>query len=219
MILLFDLDDTLYPEKIYIYQGFWAVAQFIRDNYGIDCIKSYLDFVSIFKRGSTKVFDDFVDKNRISINVLLLINVYRNAKRKLMLYSEVLDVLKHIRALDNSLVLITNGDSETQRKKINSLKVEKYFDDIFVLDDFGKEYWKPSTLISNKIYNKYDDLNNCIFVGNGQEDLEFAKQAKMKFIFVNRKNSVRKAEVKKESEIYTIQDLKGVIPIVLRRTK
>lgn len=47
------------------------------------------------------------------------------------------------------------------------------------MDEFGKDFWKPSTMIFDEIYKKYDtDLEDYVFVGNGQEDLEFAKNVK-----------------------------------------
>lgn len=215
MNLLIDLDDTLYPEKMYIYEGFWAVARFLQDKYNLKAVKVYLKLVSIFKDGSNKIFDDFLNRENITENPLHLVDIYRNAKRELTLYPDVLESLESLRSLGNKLILLTNGCSEVQRKKIEILKIEKYFDDIFVLNDFGKDYWKPSTLILNKIFAKYGlNLTDYYVIGNGQEDLEFAKQAGIKFIFVDRSNSVRKAKIEDKSEIYIIKNLKELIPII-----
>lgn len=217
MNLLIDLDDTLYPEKMYIYEGFWAVARFLQDKYNLKAVKVYLKLVSIFKDGSNKIFDDFLNRENITENPLHLVDIYRNAKRELTLYPDVLESLESLRSLGNKLILLTNGCSEVQRKKIEILKIEKYFDDIFVLNDFGKDYWKPSTLILNKIFAKYGlNLTDYYVIGNGQEDLEFAKQAGIKFIFVDRSNSVRKAKIEDKSEIYIIKNLKELIPIIGR---
>lgn len=217
MNLLIDLDDTLYPEKMYIYEGFWAVARFLQDKYNLKAVKVYLKLISIFKDGSSKIFDDFLNRENITENPLHLVDIYRNAKRELTLYPDVLESLESLRSLGNKLILLTNGCSEVQRKKIEILKIEKYFDDIFVLNDFGKDYWKPSTLILNKIFAKYGlNLTDYYVIGNGQEDLEFAKQAGIKFIFVDRSNSVRKAKIEDKSEIYIIKNLKELVPIIGR---
>jgi len=215
MNLLFDLDDTLYPEKQYIFQGFWAVAQFLQSKYEINGIELYLEFVSIFKEGSNKIFDDFLYRENIAENSFKLVNVYRNAKRKLSLYPDVLSTLKSLRNFGNKLVLVTNGRSETQKEKIKILKIEDYFDDIFILDDFGKEHWKPSVLIFNKIYNEYKgNLTDYLFIGNGQEDLEFSKNAKIKFIFVDRKDSIKKADIRNEQGVCVVKNLKEVIKLI-----
>ena len=215
MILLFDLDDTLYPEKTYIYQGFFAVAKFLSMKTKSDTIKTYLDLIKIFRMGSKKVFDDLLNEYRLDIEPFSLINVYREAERKLYYYPEVPSALNYIRSLQIKLILLTNGDSETQRKKIKILGIEKYFDDIFVLDDFGKEYWKPSILILDNIYNRYGKHDKYVMIGNANEDLEFAMQAKIDFVFIDRKNSVRKIE-----DTYTgkgIKNLNELIPMIEKR--
>ena len=64
-------------------------------------------------------------------------------------------------------------------------------------------------------YNKYKgDLANYLFVGNGQEDLEFARQAEIKFIFIDRKDSVRKAEIRNEQGVYILKNLEEIITVV-----
>ena len=209
MNLLFDLDDTLYPEKQHIFQGFWAVAQFFQSKYNLDQVQVYLELVSIFRGGSNKVFDDFLQSKNIPENPLYLVDAYRNAKRKLSLYPDVPGNLRVLKSLRNKLILITNGGSETQRKKIKNLGIEKYFNDIFILDDFGKEYWKPSILILDKIYNMYGKKDKYVMIGNADEDLEFAKQAKIDFIFINRRNSVRR--IRNTNSLRTIGNLYELI--------
>jgi len=210
--ILFDLDDTLYPEKQYIYQGFWAVAQYFQSKYRLEATKVYLELVFIFKKQSKRVFDDFLKENNIDEDPRYIVNIYRSAKRNLSLYSDVLENLKFQKKIGNKLILVTNGHSEVQKGKIRNLKLAEYFDDIFILDNFGKEYWKPSVLIFDNIYDKYKgDLADYIFVGNGQEDLEFAKKIGIRFIFVDRENSVRKAEIENEQEIYIVRNLEELI--------
>ena len=100
------------------------------------------------------------------------------------------------------------------------MKIEKYFNDIFILDDFGKEYWKPSVLIFDEIYNKYKgDLEDYLFIGNGQEDLEFAKKSGIRFVYVDRKNSARKAEIRNEQGVYIVKNLEEIITMIRRQTR
>ncbi len=215
MNILVDLDDTLYPEKQYIYQGFWGVAQFFKNKYGLDSVDVYLKLIAIFRDGSRRVFDDFLTEGNIIEDPASIVDIYRKTKRKLSLYNDVLSNLQILRALGNRLILLTNGDSETQRKKIDILKVDMYFDDIYILDDYGKEYWKPSILVFEKVYNKYKgSLRNYLFVGNGQEDLEFAKSLGIRFVFIDRKNSVRKVEIRNEHGVCVVKNLKEIVKMI-----
>ena len=52
MNILFDLDDTLYPEKTFIYQGFLSVSLFLCKKFNLDKIKVYLELIKIFKQNS-----------------------------------------------------------------------------------------------------------------------------------------------------------------------
>lgn len=217
MNFLFDLDDTLYPERQYILQGFLAVAQYLSNENGLDLIETYLEIVSIFKSGSEKVFDDLLSRKGIIKSPADLINVYRSSERRLFLYSDVPDTMKSLKTLGNKLALLTNGNCEVQRRKIKILELEKFFDDIFVLDEFGKEFWKPSTLIFDIIYNNWNgSLRDYIFVGNAQEDLEFTKRLGIKFIFVDRANNIRRAQIINEQGVYIVKSLYEVLDLIAK---
>ena len=63
MIIVFDLDDTLYEEITYVRSGFKAVANYLSRNYKIGTTKNiYSQFVQLLKtQGRGKVFDSFLD--------------------------------------------------------------------------------------------------------------------------------------------------------------
>ena len=196
MNLLFDLDDTLYPEKQYIFQGFWAVSNYIGDKFSIDKKQIYLQIISLFRNGSNKVIDDIILELKLNENPFFLLDVYRRSQRRLSFYSEVKTALKHLKEDGNDIILLTNGNSEAQWNKIKILEADELFDEIYVLDDFGKEFWKPSTLILKKIYNVHKGKELCeyVLVGNNSEDLQFAINAGIGFIFVDRNDALRKVE-------------------------
>ena len=217
MNLLFDLDDTLYPEKQYIFQGFWAVSNYIGDKYKIDKNNLYIKLVSIFKNGSLKIFDDIIFDLNLNDSPLTLMDIYRKSPRKLVYYNEVEDALKYLKKEEHTLILMTNGDSDTQWRKIRILKTKGLFDEIYVLDDFGKEFWKPSTLILDKIYNVYgnNESENYMIIGNGYEDLEFARNAHIEFVFIDRENAVRKINYfDEENDLIRIKDLFQFVDLI-----
>ena len=217
MNLLFDLDDTLYPEKQYIYQGFWNVACILYKRHRLDCIETYLNLVKMFRSGSSKVFDDFLLSRNINKEVNYIVDIYRKSDKKLYLYKDVIESLKYLKEVNNNLILVTNGRSETQWYKIKHLGLMEIFDDIFVLDDFGVKYWKPSTLIFGRISSKYgNNLSDYFFIGNGEEDFEFSKTLGMDFIFINRYNKVRGITPRKNDNLFIIKNLYELLEIVGR---
>ncbi len=215
MNFLFDLDDTLYPEKQYIYQGFWNVACILYRKHRLDCIETYLKLVEIFRSGSSKVFNDFVRSRNINEEVNYIVDIYRKSDKKLYLYKDVLESLKYLKKVNSNLILVTNGRSETQWYKIKHLGLREIFDDIFVLDDFGVEYWKPSILIFSKISSKYgNNLSDYFFVGNGEEDFAFSKTLGINFILINRYNKIRGIRPEKNDNSFVVKNLYELLQIV-----
>jgi putative hydrolase of the HAD superfamily len=190
--IIFDLDDTLYLEKLYIYQGFREVAKYLERHTRLEPVRLYLDLVNVLKNGSTRVFDDLKNKWKFQINPKELVRIYRHAPRHLELLPDVEEGCKLLKENRHHLILITNGDSETQWKKVKAMDLEKIFDLVLVADDFGKEYWKPSAKLMEKIRENVGPVEqNYLVVGNGTADLEFAQNAGLQFIHIKRPRQLK----------------------------
>ncbi|NIM17052.1 MAG: HAD hydrolase-like protein [Candidatus Aminicenantes bacterium] len=192
MNIIFDLDDTLYLEKLYIFQGFWEVSKYLQQHIPFQAVRLYLDLVNLLKSSSRRVFDDLKEKWKFKIEPTELVTVYRNAPRRLILLPDVEDGCKILKENRHHLILITNGDSETQWKKVNAMDLEKIFDLVLVADDYGKEYWKPSAKLMEKILENFGPVEqNYLVVGNGTDDLEFAQNAGLEFIYIKRPRQLK----------------------------
>ena len=64
MIIVFDLDDTLYEEITYVRSGFKAVANYLYQTYKIETPdKIFRDFIqALEQQGRGRVFDCFLGK-------------------------------------------------------------------------------------------------------------------------------------------------------------
>jgi FMN phosphatase YigB (HAD superfamily) len=72
------------------------------------------------------------------------------------------------------------------------LNLENLFDSIMAADDFGKEYWKPSAKIMSIIRENFGTgKRNYLVVGNGTDDLGFAQNAGLEFIFIKRPHQLK----------------------------
>ena len=49
--IIFDMDDTLYPERHYVLSGFRAVAKWFEANYGVSYETSGQTLISLFNKG------------------------------------------------------------------------------------------------------------------------------------------------------------------------
>ena len=62
-----------------------------------------------------------------------------------------------------TLILITNGRSTTQRNKIKSLNIKKYFNKILISDEIGVK--KVQLKFYEIIFKEYSN-HNIIFIGD-----------------------------------------------------
>ncbi len=144
--IIFDLDDTLYPEKEFVESGFKAVAKYISKKYGIHYNKIFNILKKNFKQGLRKKnFDKLLKK--INLNkerVQKLVKIYRNHNPKsISLYSNSEKILKELKN-DFKICLITDGWKTSQDNKISALKIRKYFDEILISNNPEKNNWKQS---------------------------------------------------------------------------
>lgn len=93
--------------------------------------------------------------------------------------------LEALKTKGYKLALITNGRSELQRKKIEMLGIEKYFDEIYVGGEHEEQ--KPSTepflYVASKLGIR---TNEMVYIGdNPENDVEASRNAGCLPIFVN----------------------------------
>ena len=61
MILVFDLDDTLYPEITYVRSGFNQVSIFLNNNFGLDKESTYFKMLDLLKKnGRGHIFNSIL---------------------------------------------------------------------------------------------------------------------------------------------------------------
>src|SRR5213592_4647719 len=76
--VVFDLDDTLYPESAYVRSGFRAVAEEAARRYGVSADEAYSELERLFEdgvRGNT--FDRWLSARGIDGDVADLMAAYR----------------------------------------------------------------------------------------------------------------------------------------------
>lgn len=176
---MFDLDDTLYNEKNFVFGAFGEVADYIGTKYNIPKKLLKDEMIELlFDVGRGKIFNLICEKYGFKEPIEVLVNIYRTAKPNIYLYQDSIEILN---ATKNKykLGLITDGLSKVQWSKIKLLHLEKLFDQIIVTDDLGKEYRKPSIVPYNTMASKLKlNTNECIYIGdNPNKDFYGARAA------------------------------------------
>lgn len=144
--VVFDLDDTLYPERAYVLSGFRAVATWAEEHLGIAAAQGLAELSQLFDEGVRgNIFNRWLENHGLIPDrwVSEMVEVYRNHEPSLEPYPEVPGLLARL-CQHYRLGLVTDGFAQVQRRKLAALGLAHYFDALVFSDEWGKEAWKPS---------------------------------------------------------------------------
>lgn len=168
MVLIFDLDDTLYPERSYVLSGLRAVARFGHEHFGLSSRSSFKSMRGILdEKGRGTIFDQWLKASGIysKKNVHACVKYYRQHSPDIRLFPIADQVLKEYRTLP--LYLVTDGHKIAQSKKVQALGLEKRFKRIFITHRFGIKHAKPSVYCFQKIRQmERCNWTHMIYVGD-----------------------------------------------------
>jgi len=143
--IIFDLDDTLFPEREYVLSGFQAVDDSISANCSVPgFFEKAVIFFNEGKRGN--IFNLVLDDLGISYDetfISKMINIYREHKPRISLYDDAAWAMSYFRG-KKQLGIITDGYLVAQKSKIDALQISFSLDAIIYSDEFGRNNWKPS---------------------------------------------------------------------------
>lgn len=169
MILIFDLDDTLYEELSYVKSGFSAVAEYGESAFGWDKSESLslmLNILALEGRGS--VFDRWLQHNKCYSRKLVLkcLGIYRTHTPRLCLPDSTKEVLDYFFDL-TPLYIVTDGNKIVQGNKVRALNLQCYFRRIFITHRFGVRHSKPSIYCFEKIKSAENcSWSDMVYVGD-----------------------------------------------------
>ncbi len=164
IILIFDLDDTLYKEIDYLKSAYKEISLVISNKINRSKDAIFNEMIESYFNG-LNVFETILDKYQIKdIMIKDLIFMYRNHKPKIYLNENTNKVLLELKKKVFKTGLITDGRSMQQRNKISALGLSDYFDEIIISDEFGSE--KPDIKNFKYFINKYGEDKNYLYVGD-----------------------------------------------------
>jgi putative hydrolase of the HAD superfamily len=163
MILVFDLDDTLYDELSYVRSGFLAVADWGKKALGIDPDRSFQQLNEIHEReGRGRIFDLWL-AGRAS--VASAVSVYRHHVPKIELWESAINAISALR--DYPLYIVTDGHKVVQDKKLTALGLRSHIRHAFITHRYGIARAKPSTFCFELIARREGrPLSELIYIGD-----------------------------------------------------
>jgi len=146
MILIFDLDDTLYDERSFVESGLRAVSQFGSEAFGLDAGESFSFMMRALEAdGRGRIFDCWLSEYGLKNQrrVADCVKVYRHHQPDITLPKLHRDLLRRLRQL-HPLYLVTDGHKIAQQRKVEALGIAPYFRRVFITHRFGIAQAKPS---------------------------------------------------------------------------
>jgi len=158
--VVFDLDDTLYPERDYVASGFRAVAAEVAARTSLSAGDVYDGLWGDFQEGRRgDLFDRLLARRRQARNTITvaeMVEVYRGHRPAIELTAEVEDLLSELKEQGIPLGLISDGYRIAQQAKVESLKLETFFDPLILTDALGREFWKPHERAFRQVEEAWD---------------------------------------------------------------
>ena len=145
-VIVFDLDDTLYPERGYVLSGFMAVARWAAERFEVDQEHCFRELSELFDGGDRgRVFDDWIAVRAPDRQPLVpeMIIAYRTHDPEIQPYPGIEPMLERLRRT-HRLALLSDGTAPIQRRKFARLCLGRFFEEVLFTDDLGRSSWKPS---------------------------------------------------------------------------
>ena len=190
-LLVFDLDDTLFPEREFVLSGFRAVDQWIQQSLGDSAF--YPVAAELFEQGNRgNIFNLALQATGLEETperVQKMIEVYRTHSPAISLFQDAEWALSHFAG--RPLGIITDGYLSVQKRKTQALDLASRIGTIIYTDAYGRQNWKPSAMPYQKMMAATKTPGaDCIYVGdNPKKDFITAKALGWKTIQICRENA------------------------------
>ena len=142
--ILFDLDDTLYPENEFVLSGYRAVAREAAARGECEYEAAYDCMQAVFYAAGRKEVFPRLTARFPGLNMTLedMVGVYREHVPEISLFPGYESLLEEL-GKNYRLGIITDGLPYVQRGKVRALGIEELFEKIIYSWDYGEGRQKP----------------------------------------------------------------------------
>ncbi|MBO9675793.1 MAG: HAD hydrolase-like protein [Sphingobacteriaceae bacterium] len=184
-IVIFELDDVLFPEKDYLLQVYYLFAQFIEYTEQINA-QSILGFMrtEYENNGVEKLFEKTAGQFGIDTKYEHNFNLlHQNARLplKLLLYKNMLEFMQELVVDRKQIVIVTAGNPEQQLNKIKQTEwngLEQYLK-VYFVDELGQS---KAEIFQNILNDNNLLVNQALVVGANKIDEQQSKSINLQYI-------------------------------------
>ena len=151
-VLVFDLDDTLYPELSYVHSGFRAVAAFLSPLLSVPAETLAAGMMAEeTAQGRGQVFDNVLRRHGRWSKTLVAacLRAYRQHRPEISLFPDAERALT--RFAGQPLYLVTDGHKEVQARKVAALGLAGRVRHAYLTNRYGRHRAKPNPYVFDLI--------------------------------------------------------------------
>lgn len=167
MVIVFDLDNTLYDELTYVESGLRYVAEFLSQQFDINLKHLRSDFLARLEVGRNNIIDDVLKKHGIYSRhtVQKCVTLYHFHKPVIKLRNDSVRCLDRLK--NYPLYIVTDGNKIVQNHKIEALGLREKFKFCFITHRYGIKNAKPSPHCFLKICDlEKTSPQNIVYIGD-----------------------------------------------------
>jgi putative hydrolase of the HAD superfamily len=173
--IVFDLDDTLYPERQFVRSGYRAVAAMLRQQTGRD--EPFAEwlwerFLAGQYRNAFNALDEQFGLALDPASLTQLVDCYRNHIPQIEPWADIPPLLDAITAAGWKLGLISDGPSLTQRNKLAALGLAGRFEAVIISGEQPDGSAKPDRAVFDAAQTQLDLPHEacCYIADNASKD-------------------------------------------------
>lgn len=172
-LVVFDLDDTLYPEAEFVEGGFRNIGAMLAEG-NLKLTHQLLEKMKyLLHAGRRDIFQVVLgDLQRQSSpdQIRELLRIYRTTDRPLKLFPDAELAIDRCRGAGLKLGMITDGPVEAQKTKVRLLDVEKRLDRLVYTEELGPEFGKPCPHCFEGMMKEFGvDPGQCVYIADNEE--------------------------------------------------
>lgn len=208
--IVFDLDDTLYPEKQYVKSGFKTVAEFLGREDAAEQLWKY------FLKGQPAI-DTYLKSQNLLDKKNECLKVYREHMPNIQLYSGVLELISKLSNKGIKIGIITDGRVQGQKNKVIALGLDKLIEDIIITDELGGEQFrKPNDIAFRIMQCRWRiPFEQMVYVGdNLSKDFQAPNQLGMQSIYVANKEGIYAKNIFDAPIIKTVYEVSDICKMI-----
>lgn len=208
--VIFDLDDTLYPERRFVLSGFAAVAAEVHRRFGVPCRDAFATLSLALRRGQRpRAFQSLCARFDLPEAVIPeLLDIVRSHSPRLRLPFAARAVLGRLRSTCR-LGILTNGLPAMQARKVAALGLAPLVDAVIYACEHGSGCGKPDAAPFRAALTTLGvSPRHAVFVGdNPWNDIAGARQSGLRAILVTRRGEPEDAGVRPDRIVRSLWDV------------